>query len=115
MFRSWEAIAAGTIDPDGAARALADLAAAEEARAILETAPEAFLRNLGNLCVVSPPMLDSLRRHPDWIPWLKGRIDGGEHAGEQEAARACRDLDELRAYKRREYLEIACLDCSLSA
>jgi glutamate-ammonia-ligase adenylyltransferase len=110
VFRSWEAIAAGTIDPDGAARALADLAAADESRAILETAPEAFLRNLGNLCVVSPPMLDSLRRHPDWIPWLRGRIDGGERAGEQEAARACRDLDELRAYKRREHLEIACLD-----
>ena len=115
MSRSWEAIAAGTIDREGAGRALAELAAMDEARPTLETAPESFLRNLGNLSVISPPMLDSLRRHPDWIPWLKSRVDGGDLAVEDGAARACGDLDELRSYKRREHLEIAYLDVAGAA
>ncbi len=85
-------------------------------------APREFLRVLADLLVISPPMLDSLRAHPEWFGWLRRRMEGPtdscgryecEHSWAAFAAEVGRDgpgLDAVRAFKRREYLEIAFLD-----
>lgn len=90
----------------------------------LEDSCEIFLRNLGDLVILSPPMLECLLSHPEWLAWLRGRVERRQ-AGKEEwqihSERALREwlsgysegvtaLDRLRQYKRREYLEIFYLD-----
>ncbi len=90
--------------------------------------PPDFLGQLGDLLAVSPPMLDALRLHPDWIRWLRRRLEDAqiwsllknnyqaswtawieEHGGEPLT------LDALRAFKRREFLAIGYRDLSGAA
>jgi glutamate-ammonia-ligase adenylyltransferase len=92
--------------------------AAEE---VARSAPD-FLRNVGDLCVVSPPMLDTLRSHPEWLAWLSRRLAGSTttvHSPEtawnaylSETGTPSTGIDALRAFKRREYLETSYLDVS---
>ncbi len=73
----------------------------------LRDCPDDFIKDLSNLLVISPPMLDTLRSHPDWLSWLRSRI----LAPSPEPLTPHSDsLDALRQFKRREYLEIALLD-----
>ena len=74
----------------------------------LERCPQDFIDALGELLIVSPPMLDALRSHPDWLGWLRTRVEAG--AASEGSRPEPLDLDALRALKRREYLEIAFLD-----
>jgi len=93
-------------------------AAADE---LNRSAPD-FVRNVGDLCVVSPPMLDTLRSHPQWLSWLNRRLaveEGDDHSPElawqsylDESGMSGTQIDAMRAFKRREYLEISYLDIS---
>ncbi len=89
----------------------------------LRECPYGFLSALGNLLVISPPMFDSLRSHPDWLSWLRSRVadffprphdaspaSQSPAPGPKSLAPICGNLDDLRLFKRREYLQIAFLD-----
>ncbi len=112
-----------------ATRALEGLAqeAPRASEELASCAPD-FLGRLGDLLAVSPPMLDTLRSHPDWIGWLRRRIGDREmwsmlREDYEPSWRAWLDdrsggpltLDSLRAFKRREYLAIAFRDLSGAA
>jgi len=95
-----------------------------ESGAELELSSDEFLRNLGDLLCVSPPMLDTLRSHPAWLGWLRHRNDRTvaalnpdycPHAWKEWNTRPeipKNPMDSLRAFKRKEYLEIAYRDLS---
>jgi len=118
-------IAKSTISPEAAARALEELQHISSAcAATLRGSDEFFLRNLANLLILSPPMQDALRAHPDWLLWLRNRVAGllqcssppnyekaweGWLSGGQTPANV---MEGIRALKRREYLEISYLDLS---
>ena len=54
-----------TLAPEIARRAFEQLVESSgQARQELESSCEIFLRNLGDLFILSPPMLDSLLSHP---------------------------------------------------
>jgi glutamate-ammonia-ligase adenylyltransferase len=67
-------------------------------------------------------MLDALRSHPEWIGWLSHREESPESTARsydpawnaylQEIGTSGTILDALRAFKRREYLEISYRDIS---
>lgn len=95
----------------------------------VEKCSDSFLRDLGSLLVLSPPMLDTLRLHPEYLAWLNGQVDG---FSPNTAASSVSDenfrydeqwktwntgakedvFERLRAFKRREYLLISYLDIS---
>ncbi len=96
--------------------------AAEE----LDALPQGFLVTLGEVLVISPPMRDSLRRHPDWIGWLARRVPRAPGSDPADLAADWRrfltdrqpgvaPIDLLRAFKRRAYLEILYRDVAGSA
>jgi glutamate-ammonia-ligase adenylyltransferase len=89
----------------------------------LHACSESFLCNLGMLLVISPPMLDTLRSHPDYLGWLRERTTqpGDEPDGQRcyqnrwQAWNAGTEknidiLERLRAFKRREYLLLSFQD-----
>ena len=113
--------------PERARRSLEHLAeSSPSAREGLERAGEAFLKHLADLILISPPMLESLTGHPEWIGWLGDNLsremkrEGKRPESSLEAwrewraqaGRAADAIDLLRAFKRREYLKISCLDVS---
>jgi glutamate-ammonia-ligase adenylyltransferase len=119
-------VAAATFAPRIGLRVLTAVA---EARDPSETELNAFggdfLRSLAEILILSPPMLDSLRSHPEWLVWLQRRVEGkspdfcnGEGydpvwEGYQRESEGPQDkVEQLRAFKRRECLEIAFLDVS---
>ncbi len=115
----------GCFAPDRALSALQTLAQESGGgMAVLDRSPSDFLQRLGDLLVISPPMLDSLRAHPEWIDWMRRRAASGGELVEpltcesvwrtylQEKGSDGTTLDEVRAFKRREYLEIGYLDTS---
>ncbi len=77
-----------------------------------------FTDQLKNLEIVSPVMRDALRRHPEWVEWLKLRVE------ERHRSELAQDWAEwmaqsgtpadvatwLRAFKCREYIDIALRD-----
>jgi glutamate-ammonia-ligase adenylyltransferase len=88
----------------------------------LDSCPDSFLRKLGELLTVSPPMLDTIRAHPAYLGWLRTQL---EHYSEDPSLLFCHDvrwenwksgkkgsadIENLRAFKRREYLFISFLD-----
>ena len=115
-----------TFAPDVAFQALQLVAQCSPvASAEIEGGSEFFLRHLAELLVVSPAMSDAIRSHPDWLSWLRGRIErsrtGAEGVWEgNDYGKIWEDwISEtvpadffvgLAAFKRREYLEIICLD-----
>jgi glutamate-ammonia-ligase adenylyltransferase len=112
------AIAGHTAVPGAALRALEDLP--EEH---LGACGDLFLERLGNLLAASAPMLDSLRGHPEWIAWLRERVELEDRPGSTSrtwdvpvADRDLLDPDLLKlpvaAWKQRQYLEIAYRDVS---
>lgn len=118
-------ICGDTFAPALALRALGYLAESSPlARESLGACTQVFLKHLSELLVISPPMLDSLARHPEWIATLQSRVeapegDGGAKREFYEKAWASltseahqpEDLmDQLRAFRRREYLEISYRD-----
>lgn len=97
----------------------------------LDACSDSFLRDLGNLLMISPPMLDAIRSHPEHLSWLRERVQ--PFLEEPDDSRLLRNafnyqqqwesinaealesvdmLERLRAFKRREYLLIAFLDVS---
>lgn len=108
------AVARQSIEPTAALAALEELAAGAAAR--LEDCADPFLVDLANLLVISPPMLDALRRHPEWTGWLARAVESPADARErrrqwrEEHGEAVDFLEDLRAYQRRAYLEIAYRD-----
>jgi [glutamine synthetase] adenylyltransferase / [glutamine synthetase]-adenylyl-L-tyrosine phosphorylase len=89
----------------------------------LNACSNSFLSGLGKLLVVSPPMLDTLRAHPKYIRWLSAQVMQFDDVpkdqfGFQERWISWNDRDEtstdifenLRAFKRREYLLLSFLD-----
>lgn len=126
MLDRLRAITECTFAPEIAFRALRLAAQCSPvAAAEIESSSEFFLGRLAELLIVSPAMSDAIRSHPDWLPWLRGRIESQRHGAEgvQEGDN-CEEIwehwvsetapadfwESLRAFKRREYLEIACLD-----
>lgn len=110
-------------EPEAALKALATLA--EEASDFvshLDRFEPDFLRVFVDLLVVSPPMLDSLRAHPDWVSWLRQKLREEDSGGAienidaewkdyiRESGSSEASLDALRSFKRRECLGVACLD-----
>jgi glutamate-ammonia-ligase adenylyltransferase len=108
--------------PELAARALQEIFSSG-AVAPQEAGDGRFLSLLAELLAVSPPMLDSLRSHPEWIGWLcayarndvagSARVRSFDHAwsawlADHPATQPALDL--LRGFKRRETLAIAFLD-----
>ncbi|MBN2319280.1 MAG: hypothetical protein JXR49_09395, partial [Acidobacteria bacterium] len=94
-----------------------------------EACSDSFLSDLGSLLILSPPMLDTLRLHPEYLDWLNERVlrfsqdtaaspipEEKSYYDEQWKAwntEAKEDVYErLRAFKRREYLLISYLDIS---
>jgi glutamate-ammonia-ligase adenylyltransferase len=78
-----------------------------------------FLNELQNLECVSPVMRDALRRHPEWVEWLKQRIDQPGPAADvadswnrhERSARTGADmLAAFRNFKQRALIEIAFRD-----
>jgi len=115
--------ARATFAPMRASRALQHLA--ESSRAAYEALADcepSLLEKLAELLVLSPPMLDALARHPEWIFRLAKRIPTETpitHSSCEEnwtefhsGIGSADSIDQLRAFKRREYLEIALLDIS---
>jgi glutamate-ammonia-ligase adenylyltransferase len=118
--------AGATFAPMRASRSLQHLA--ESSRAAFETLADcepSLLEKLAELLVLSPPMLDALARHPEWISGLATRLRDPfterpiaqstceENWTEHQSGTGIADsIDRLRAFKRREYLEIALLDIS---
>jgi glutamate-ammonia-ligase adenylyltransferase len=89
----------------------------------LDACPDSFLSNLGRLLTISPPMLDTLRSHPEYLNWLKSQVRQGKEASIRqidyqkrwEAWNASSDIqadifEKLRVFKRREYLYLSFLD-----
>ncbi len=118
------AIARDSFAPELALRALGELT---ECGALpqsdLSGLDPDFLVTLANLLVTSPPMLEALRRHPDWLQWLSEqpglgslappedlRDRGGRHDPNVRCGCSGSFLEDLRAFKRRAYLEIAFRD-----
>jgi [glutamine synthetase] adenylyltransferase / [glutamine synthetase]-adenylyl-L-tyrosine phosphorylase len=110
--------------PETALRLLRELEQdAAESSVDLSVCSVGFLSHLADLLIISLPMHDALRVHPDWLTWLSRLMDGFEAEPSvrqtPEAAWACwvedqgpaaLTLDGLRAFKRREYIRIAWLD-----
>ena len=92
-------------------RALEDL---PEGR--LASCGDAFLAGLGCLLASSPPMLNWLRLHPEWITWLRERVEEESRSGSTsrtaDVPDVDRDLQDLSVaeWKQRQYLEIAFRD-----
>jgi glutamate-ammonia-ligase adenylyltransferase len=97
----------------------------------IEACPDSFLHNLGTLLTVSPPMLDTLRLHPEYLGWLNGQVrlfgenpdafsgpdeesyyDENWRDWERESGAGMDRFENLRAFKRREYLFISFMDIS---
>ena len=106
-----------TFPSDTRDRILEDLA-----QPSLRTCDPRVAAHIADLCIISPPMLSSLRAHPDWLPWLinqAGTLAAGSDnewdrrwSGRPDpvAPGAPGFPDQLRAFKRREYLRIALAD-----
>jgi glutamate-ammonia-ligase adenylyltransferase len=89
----------------------------------LNACSDSFLCDLGKLLTISPPMLDTLRSHPEYLKWLR---DHARHYEEEsirqtdyqkrwEECNAASDVqadnfEKLRVFKRREYLCLSFLD-----
>jgi glutamate-ammonia-ligase adenylyltransferase len=102
-----DSAARSTLDPAAAVRALERLRdTSDEARAEIEAAPQAVLSDLANLLVISPPSLEALRNHPAWIGRLARRAPGPS----APPALAGGDLDQVRASKLRESIDVALRD-----
>jgi glutamate-ammonia-ligase adenylyltransferase len=90
---------------------------------------DSFLCSLGNLLAISPPMLDTLRLHPEYLGWLRVISEQGinepdkilshgepvyyqrQYKSWSKAAEGIEDeFERLRIFKRREYLRISFLD-----
>ena len=84
---------------------------------------DSFLADLGTLLAISPPMLDTLRKHPSYLNWLRAQIrqeqrgmDGRAPYGQlweswNAGTEGTEDVFErLRIFKRREYLLLSFLD-----
>ncbi|MEJ2246435.1 MAG: hypothetical protein P8Y80_10220 [Acidobacteriota bacterium] len=97
----------------------------------IEACSDSFLHDLGTLLTVSPPMLDTLRLHPEYLGWLNGQVRRfGENPAafsgpdkksyydevwrdwERESEAGRKRFENLRALKRREYLFISFMDIS---
>lgn len=100
-MKSLRQLAERTLAPDAALRALEDFA--DQAGAL----PEEFMVHIGNLMVLSPPMLGTLRRYPEWLTWLHRRHDLPEEPADF--------MDRIRVRMRREYLDIAFCDIAGTA
>jgi glutamate-ammonia-ligase adenylyltransferase len=95
----------------------------ECADADLDACSDSFLSDLGKLLVLSPPMLDTVRSHPEYLGWLKDRVseEGEKQTGKflfrerweswNAGKKAQPDIfNDLRVFKRREYLLLSFLD-----
>ncbi len=111
------------LPPEARDRILEQLAqSSADAGPALKACDPALAAQLADLCIISPPMLSSLIAHPDWLPWLIGQAVNTALRGEQDWSRLWREraaplapgapgfLEQLRAFKRREYLRIALAD-----
>ena len=109
--------------PEARDRVLEQLAqSSPDAGAALRDCDPALATQLADLCIISPPMLSSLIAHPDWLPWLvdqsanlalpreQGWIRRWKERATPLAPGAAEFLDQLRAFKRREYLRIGLAD-----
>lgn len=95
----------------------------------LDSCSDEFLLNLGTLLLLSPPMQDTLRLHPEYLEWLSRRArqtiqktdpllleDAESYYSRRwqdwnsEGEPAADSFEMLRAFKRREYLLISYLD-----
>ena len=115
-----------TFAPKRALRALQHLAeSSSAAHDALEACEPSLLEKLSELLVLSPPMLDALARHPEWLSGLTRRLrqpvtekSSGFPAYEEDWSEFGSgignhdSMDQLRAFKRREYLEVALRDIS---
>jgi glutamate-ammonia-ligase adenylyltransferase len=121
-------IADKTFAPDRARFAFESLLECLDAGDI-EACSDSFLRNLGSLLILSPPMLDTLRLHPEYLGWLNEQTLRFKHdpaaqsppEGKSYYSRQWKAWNKgtkedifkrLRAFKRREYLLISYLDIS---
>jgi len=114
-------ISSGCFAPELSHSLLSTLAQEVPPDAFARATPD-FLRGLGDLLVVSPPMLDALRAHPEWFSWLRRHVEyWGQGAPVEDCGEAWKSYlaetgsdgdsaDTVRAFKRREYLKIAYLD-----
>jgi glutamate-ammonia-ligase adenylyltransferase len=116
MLERLRILAQKTIASEAAFGAFEDLV---ECSALGADGPaDSFLISLGNLMVISPPMLDSLRRHPEWLKWLSQKIKSPEDPAQRRrawtsaSAGPANFMESLRTFKRRECLEIAYRDIS---
>lgn len=121
-----QAAASSSVSPDAALKAIEELRAGSESNSrLIDCCSADFLVCLANMLVLSPPMLEALRSHPDWLNWLQNRLaasEGGEVGKEsldaswsrwlKENGTATAFLDLLRGFKRREYLHIVFSDLS---
>lgn len=86
---------------------------------------DSFLSDLGKLLVISPPMLDTVRAHPEYLHWLETQVqqkDGKTNlyfpyqdrwnAWNTGSETNADPFELLRAFKRREYLLLSFLDIS---
>jgi glutamate-ammonia-ligase adenylyltransferase len=118
-------IARKTFAPELVERALENLSepsvcASED----LDACSDSFLTDLGRLLVISPPMLDTLRLHPDQLNWLKEKVRRHEQGLDKrldyyqqrweiwnsETENGADVFERLRIFKRREYLLLSFLD-----
>ena len=95
----------------------------------LDAYADHFLSDLGALLTLSPPMLDTLRLHPEYLEWLNNRVhrirdkedsllpdDIATNYSERwnrwkkNADPSTDYFKKLQAFKRREYLLISYLD-----
>jgi glutamate-ammonia-ligase adenylyltransferase len=89
----------------------------------LDACPDSFLSDLGKLLAISPPMLDTLRSHPEYLIWLRNQVRQYEEAPARifdyqrrweawaaESEMQADILEKLRVFKRREYLFLSFLD-----
>ncbi|MEJ2111755.1 MAG: hypothetical protein P8Z37_17965 [Acidobacteriota bacterium] len=123
-----ERIARKSSTPDRVQSALERLFEASDSIDIQDYS-DSFLSNLGALLVISPPMLDTLRLHPEYMEWLRNRICMLEEKTDPLRLSSKKDyypqqwsswnmeisssadlFESLRAFKRREYLLISFLD-----
>ncbi len=117
-------IARQSFDPELVGRALEGLFEPSACAPVeLDACSDSFLCNLGILLAVSPPMLDTLRSHPEHLSWLRAQVERHEEerggpfsyperwetwsAGTGESPDP---FENLRVFKRREYLLLAFLD-----
>ena len=66
-----------------------------------------FQGELNHLTRVSPAIRDALRRHPEWLDWLKQRLNEPDLSEAKPQT-----LPELRDFKQRKIIEIAFRDLS---